>query len=259
MAQINLGTDEKPEDYQTCVRHTPGWPAPPYMFTVGKGEEIFTANLIYPYGKNPKHNTPILAWIESNKKCYSPEYFFEKIICLGSIWKDKDQFCRFFTLYGVDESTVKTRIYKQVESDKFNDYPLACFKKEGNEESPVTFIKREANYGKFIYAISAGDLNESVRVLKESRDDILLAYPYLDILVNNLTKVYESEEALKWLNNIMESKIDEEKTEKIIINDFEGLNVFCKELFSRKRKEKRFENGIISIISKIFAYVPREL
>ena len=259
MAQINLGTNEEPVDYQTCIKHTPGWPAPPYMFTVGKGEEVFTAHLIYPYGKNPKHNTPILGWIESNKKCYSPEYFFEKIIGLESIWKDENQICRFFTLYGVDDGSLKTRIYKPVLSEKFNNYPLACFKAEGNEEPPVTFINKEANYGKFIYAISTGDLNESARILNESQEEVLIAYPYLDILTANLMKVYESKEALKWLNNILDSKIEEKKMENFFIQDFDGLNVFVKNYSQEKETKKRFENGIISILSKVFAYVPREL
>ena len=213
-------------------------------------KKVFQAHLIYPYGKNPKYNTPILGWIESNKKCYSPEYFFEKIVDIGNIWKDEIQTSRFFTLYNFDNSSLKVKIYRAVDSEKFNTYPLACFREEGLEEQPVTFINKEANYGKFIYAISSGNLKKSMDILEENLEEILEGYPCFDIMITNLIKVNESHEALKWLS----LKIEEKK-----IDNFDELSVFYKELFLEKKNNRRFEKGILSILSKTFSYVPREL
>lgn len=263
MDSLSLGSSGRPKNYVSCVRHTPGWPGRPYMFSVGDNPEVFTANLINPYGVNPKNKVPpILGWITTgDNKNYSPQYFFEKIVKIGTIWKNQDQYCRFFTLYGIDGNVLKVRVFKPADPKSLDEHPLACFKEEGSNEGPVTFINKNVCYGRFIYAISAGDLTTAVAALRQDYDGVMYAYPCLGTMIDNLLKVAQNPKAVEWLNNVLSEKVDEENMKGLFLKDFQGLNLYTKELFNKKKlkAEKRYENGILAILSKVFAYVPRDL
>jgi len=244
----DLGFNEKPEK-GICYHHIPG-SVSQYEFSINKDKKTYVANLIFQYGQNPKKVTPIVGWIKTDDgKIYSPEYFLSEIIKLEKIFKYDDQTFRHFTLYS-GNGKVKVKINRSVSSDKFDIMPLACISEEGGIEEPKTYINKESIYFQFISNISSGNLNDVIILIKERKEEIIKAYPYMNILISNIEKVHDNLHSLAWFNDNLEKNIGKKDN----IQSFDQLS----NLFEKIFKESEGEKGILRIISKAFAYVPRD-
>lgn len=251
MSSINLSTTDTVEGFDTFTQHVPGR-ITKIKFNV-KGE-IFNAALITPFGQNPSKATKIVAWVyDFEGKVYSPENFFSEK--LGNLWKSEDQSYRFLTLYGQTEK-IKVRLNKSISKEYKNDIPLACFKEEGSVEEPSTYINKETVYGRFIYNISTGNLIEAVKLNPE---EIKKAYPCLSLILDNITRVRDDLGALEWFNENKINTIDDILAQKVKLTSFEQVSKFFQKLFEKKNKEDeiKYSKGILAIISKSFAYIPR--
>lgn len=253
---INLSTAEDLENYKYFYQQIPGILLPPFPFCINNDKEFFQAYLIIPFGQNPKHTTPIIAWVTEEDKIYSPEHFFEKK--LENLWKFPEQTYRFITLYN-DYNKQKVRLNKSITKEAKDDMPLACFKEDGSTEGPFTYINMETSYGKFIYNISIGNLNEVVKIIKNNEENIKIAYPCLNTIIDNIISVNDNLSSLEWFNENKINSIDDISAQKRNLASFEQVSDFFQKLFIKKNKENeiKYGKGILAIISKSFAYIPR--
>ena len=256
MDTIDLGNKDFPENFKRCVPHVPGWLAPPcefYIDSISTGQtEKYWANLIYPFGKR---SAPIMGWVSKDDTFYNPESFF--LEHLGEIWKTEEHTERLFFLRDKENNKTTVKLYRSVPVDKFNQVPLACFVEDVHDIGPFTYINKETNYGKYIYNISLGNIKEVARLLEEHYDEIMLAYPYLKFVNENILRVRDSQESLLWFNENKSSKIDDLMAQKEDISSFDELDSFFKRLFQKKfaLEDERFKKGILPIVVKSFSYI----
>ena len=256
---IKLGNNDIPQGYEVYVPHVPGWLAPSFEFIIKEEKESYYAHVIYPFGRNAKKIDPIIAWITSEDgKYYNPECFFKKH--LGEIWKYEEQDKRFFSLWDKYKTKQNVILFRQIPAEKFDQVPMACFVKDEHDMGPYTHINKESIYGKYIYYISTGKLKEVVDILLEHPKEIALAYPYLNYVNENILTVSMDEKALNWIDEQKSVKIDDIMAQKEFFSTFEELNDFFIRLFEKKIKleEEKFRKGILGIIAKVFAYIPRQ-
>lgn len=257
MSSFTLGSDIPVIDGAIYTPQIPG-SLFKHGFKIGNGndEKKYLAYLISPSGVNPKNSTPILAWIQDGEQIINPEHFFSVIRGM-KIWKSDDQTWRFFTLYG-ERKNIKVQLKRSVPYEEIEKRPLACFKEPVSEELPITLIKNGSLYGKFIHAISQGKLTEAYEIFNGNPEEIREAYPLLGNIITNIRLVIEDQEALNWWDAQKADKIDDIMGQQVLVGNSEELNTFFEKLFEKKQEtDVKYINGILSIVSKAFSYVPR--
>jgi len=247
---MSLGEYTKPEEGMKCYQQFPGFLKKPFFFKIKENPEKYQAICVVSFGTNPNKTTPVVAWIVDEKdNVYNPEEFFGRE--LGKIWRDESQTSRFFTLFGESES-LKISMFRSVEHSKINEIPLACFT-EGSQDAPITFIDKEAVYGKYIHFVSEGRLKEVVELYKEYEAEIDLAYPFLKKMNSNILNVYDNSESLKWFDEHKSNLVDNIISQQVDLKNFDDLDKMFQKLYNSK---KEYEKGILGIVSKAFAYIP---
>ena len=227
-----LSTIEEIPDESIKFHHYPG-SVFTYECSINRSP-VLEAFCLLPYGSNNRKINPILIFFKIEGKYYSPLTVINKYLLTKS---DKER--KNFTLYSEEDSL---RVFLTQPVEDTDGIPVACLI-EGQDKQPDTFIKTDELYGDFIHNISSGKLSEAIKNIKENKEAVLKAYPYLTIIVNNLEKVFDNASCLEYLKR--EKKIPEE------IITFQGVSEYFERLYKNEQQK-----GILPKICKTFCFIP---